>query len=155
MAIFLAMLVYQRVYPNMGVIMPCCTMLYRLATAPQWAPAAEKRVCSPSGTTTSHDEIQEKIGYAYGSIWRFPKIGVPPNHHPFRTMGLSHLFWGTPMTSWKAPYLSTQLFGGWSLDEVSINTTKYMTFTTSKWLDPLLYRMGPPVDSVQLPYFSG
>ena len=29
------------------------------------------------------------IGIIPYIIWRFPKMGVPPNHHPFRTMGLS------------------------------------------------------------------
>ena len=40
-------------------------------------------------------------------MWRFPKIGVPPNH-PFLD-GISHykpFFWGTPMTM-EPPHVST------------------------------------------------
>ena len=41
-------------------------------------------------------------------IWRFPEIGVPPNHLNFD--GIFHeinqpaIFWGTPRASWKPPY---------------------------------------------------
>ena len=32
-------------------------------------------------------------------MWRFPEIGVPPNHPNFsRIFLINHLFWGSPMT---------------------------------------------------------
>ena len=46
--------------------------------------------------TSSANPGNDKIRLEATSIWRFPKMGVPPNH-PFWISIVNHPFWGTPI----------------------------------------------------------